>query len=528
MHLLLLGLFLGVFLHDATITTAVLGDDGVYRTAEALPADTWPGWGPWTVLAAVALPKLALVALYAGLCQVARRKLGTPAGPRWMRRTDQLTGQMPLILLALYAGDLTFGALRTARLVFRDTVLIDELLVMLPTLATLALTWLVFYPIDRRMRESALMGRMDKGLPIYQPPTRRQYLLAHLRHQVALLFVPLVIITAWSETVMLMGPDGRGVFTQTQAMLLAPAGALGVFLLAPLIIRHVWDTAPLPPGEVRESMAELCRMHRVKVRELLLWRTYGVLINAAVMGLVGPLRFILLSDALLDQLRRREVEAVMAHEIAHVRKHHMFWMLLVLIVTLALGEQAAHALLVLADQYLADAGPQVVAGIDLRELVRDERAQVALIAALSVLGAMGIFGWVSRRIERQADVFAARHLSQTSETPARDGAGNLLFEQDACKTMVQALQQVAVLNHIPVRRKSWRHGSIRWRQDHLRSLVGKPIDRADVDRVVGRVKLATLGAIALLVILYVWQTQGAVEAELILVQAAAIIPGLPR
>ena len=36
--------------------------------------------------------------------------------------------------------------------------------------------------------------------------------------------------------------------------------------------------------------------------------------------MVRHVRYILLSDGLLDQLRPRAVEAVMAHEIAHVRR----------------------------------------------------------------------------------------------------------------------------------------------------------------------------------------------------------------
>ena len=74
-------------------------------------------------------------------------------------------------------------------------------------------------------------------------------------------------------------------------------------------------------GEVRDRMIELCAsMHNVRVRELLLWHTSGRMINAAVTGLVRQVRFILLSDGLLDQVSNpRAIEAVMAHELAHVK-----------------------------------------------------------------------------------------------------------------------------------------------------------------------------------------------------------------
>ena len=524
MHLLLIGLFLGVFLHDMTATAVLQDSEGVWRQAEALPADAWPRLGFGPVLAVVLLPKLVLCLGYGLLCRSALRRLGSSGGGAWVRRVELATGLLPPVLLVLYAVDLGAGALRWARVPLRHTVLADELLVMLPTLCVLVLTWWMYYPLDRRLRESAMIGRIDRGLPLYTPPTTGQYVLAQLRHQIALLLVPLALISAWSEAVLLLGPDGRGLLSATQAMVLVPVGALAVFSAAPLMIRYLWDTAPLPAGEIRDSMARLCRQHRVRVRELLLWRTYGVLVNAAVMGLAAPLRYILLSDALLDQLRRREVEAVMAHEIAHVRKHHMFWLLLVMVGTLGLGEQAGQAALAAADRAMSRGGPVVLMGYDMQQLMRDERIYLTAVSVFSLVLALAVFGWVSRRIERQADVFAARHLALTAEDPPRNDAGQVVFTPEACGTMVQALQRVAALNHIPTRRKMWRHGSIRWRQDHLRSLHGQPVHDAAVDRVVGRVKLAALAGVAALAGLYAYHVAGD-DPEPLLVNAVCLLTG---
>ena len=52
------------------------------------------------------------------------------------------------------------------------------------------------------------------------------------------------------------------------------------------------------------------------------------MINGAVMGAITPVRYILLTDALLETLPRERVEAVMAHELAHVRRHHIFWLVM--------------------------------------------------------------------------------------------------------------------------------------------------------------------------------------------------------
>ena len=56
--------------------------------------------------------------------------------------------------------------------------------------------------------------------------------------------------------------------------------------------------------------------------------------------------------------------------------------------------------------------------------------------------------------------------------------------------MAKALQQVADLNNISVSRHSWRHGSIAWRQNYLRSLLGKPSQGGlPIDREVMAIKL---------------------------------------
>jgi hypothetical protein len=48
--------------------------------------------------------------------------------------------------------------------------------------------------------------------------------------------------------------------------------------------------------------------------------------------------------------------------------------------------------------------------------------------------------------------------------------------------MAGALLSVASLNAINPARKSWRHGSIDWRAEYLRNLVGTRVDRCQIDR----------------------------------------------
>lgn len=507
MQILLLGLFVALYLHDATVIASEPSAGGALRAVEALPGDAWPYLGPLPVLAIVLVPKLLLALIYQVACIRTRRKLGQAAGQRALSRLERLTGMLPLLLLALFASDLFFGGLRAVRLLLQHVVLIDELIVLLPTLLLAVFAWWAYYPIDRRLRESVIFRNADSGRPVYPLLSRGQYVSMQIRHQFGLLLLPLLAVFAWSQTMYLLGPEQRDILSAQTTTLLTPVGVLIVFVLAPLVIRYVWHTAPLQPGEVRDRMLAMCDLHRVRVRQLLIWRTGGGMVNAAVTGLVRQVRYILLSDGLLDQVSPRAVEAVMAHEIAHVKLRHIVWMVAVLFASLGLIDLVIyHSLEAIAGQWAtaqtsAQGDPPVMDLTDPQTLTLISAVPVFLLTIL-------IFGWVSRRIERQADVFAARHLAQSSEERTYDDAGQLIFDEDSIHTMVHALQRVSELNHAPVGRKSWRHGSIAWRQAHLRTLVGQPVDDTPVDRVLLRVKVLALLALAAVVLI---STRGGAE-----------------
>ncbi len=229
--------------------------------------------------------------------------------------------------IALFGIDLVAGALVAVRHVIGNLVLVDELIVMLPTLAMLIWAWWAYYPIERRIREAAIIGRLDRGLPVYTIWTRSQFLLSQIRHQMALILAPALLLLGWIEIVQYYARSYLPAIDADPRPWMLFGGSIGVFLAAPLAMRYLWDTVPLPDGEMRQRLVAMCHRHHVGVRELLLWRTFGGVINAAVMGLIAPLRYIMLSDALLEMLSRDRVEAVMAHELAHVRRHHMFWLL---------------------------------------------------------------------------------------------------------------------------------------------------------------------------------------------------------
>lgn len=405
-----------------------------------------------------------------------------------------------LLLVNLAVAVLVLGWLGAVRSSLRwlssadqpDPILIDELIVILPTLLGLMGVWWAYYPIERRLREAVLLRRLDEGQPVFALPGRWRYVMVQLRVQILLMLVPLLLILTLAETITKVLEPWRGeVWYGAAETVTTMAAGLSVFVFAPLLVRWLLDAAPLPDGPTREALMNVCRAHRVRVRGLLLWQTGGSMINAAVMGLVGRLRYILLTDALLELMRPAEVEAVMAHEIGHVRRAHMPWM-----VGALLGSMMATFWLLIG----------LLSGITLiwPEFASEERTWLETAESAAVVAiALASFGWISRRFERQADTFAVQHLSTHQDGEADGPAAGVVTER-AVATMRHALGRIAVLNAVPPTRRSWRHGSIRWRQVYLETLIGKPLDGLAIDRqirwikgVIALVLLLSLGAIVL-------------------------------
>ena len=120
----------------------------------------------------------------------------------------------------------------------------------------------------------------------------------------------------------------------------------------------------------------------------------------------------------------------------------------------------------------------------------------AVSVPVSAVLALAVFGFVSRRFERQADAFAVAHLSRAEQLGA-DGDGEPRVTPTAVESMCSALEAVAQLNNVDPERRSWRHGSIRWRQQALVALLGCPLARLPIDRQVRMINAASAAIVVL-------------------------------
>ena len=79
----------------------------------------------------------------------------------------------------------------------------------------------------------------------------------------------------------------------------------------------------------------------MRYRDILLWKTEYNMGNAAVMGFVPRLRYILMSDLLLETMTDEQIEAVFAHELGHVVHRHMSWYVVFMVVLVLLNVAVA-------------------------------------------------------------------------------------------------------------------------------------------------------------------------------------------
>lgn len=364
-------------------------------------------------------------------------------------------------------------------------VVVPSLLSVLPLLLSIALVWLGLYPADRSVRQIAVEVYLYRGRPVRPVWHVGRYLAYNFRHQVLFILIPMLLILAAADTVGLYEQEIRALIGLRYAPdMLVGLAALLVAVIAPEILRHVWVTQRLPQGPLRDRLEMLCRRMRLRIRDVLVWRSGGMIVNAAVMGVIPPLRYVLITDAMLEQMDDAQIEAVFGHEAGHVKHHHIPCFLL-----FALISGCIVTIFSTQTQGLSRTDPQLYTW---------------LLACLGVLLAAKwglLFGWVSRRFERQADTYGVRTLTLAGlpcvqacalHTPGTPSPRALPLCVTAAHVFGAALHDVAVLNGIQPEAFSWRHSSIASRARFLAALAQDPQRHARFQRSVRRVQFAIL------------------------------------
>ena len=143
--------------------------------------------------------------------------------------------------------------------------------------------------------------------------------------------------------------------------------------------------------------------------------------NAAVTGL-GSTKEVLVSDTALELLEPGEIEAVLAHEIAHMKRRHGEIMLVVGAALSFAGFVLAAGVLNLSTSALGLTGVSDVAGFPL----------IVLVFACLFLLVSPLLNYLSRTLEWHADAWGARFLGDPGKlaSAVEKLAANNLAEKD--------------------------------------------------------------------------------------------------
>jgi len=223
---------------------------------------------------------------------------------------------------------------------------------------------------------------------------------------------------------------------------------LGIAIVGPALIQKFWRCKPLEDGYNRKRIELLCRRAGLAYADILYWPIFGgKMITAGVMGLIKKFRYILVTNALLQILEPEEVDAVIAHEIGHIKKKHLLFYLGFFVGYMLLSYVAVDAIVL----GIISAEPvywlSSKAGISQTAFISGIYSVVIICVFLIYF--RFIFGFFMRNFERQADTYVYT-----------------LF--DSAKPLISTLEKIAETSGQSADKPNWHHYSIRQRIDYLR------------------------------------------------------------
>jgi STE24 endopeptidase len=352
-----------------------------------------------------------------------------------------------------------------------------ELAVPLPYFVILFSAWLTYFDVERILHRTTVLGPTNKEFW-----SRIGYFLNHLRQFALLVMLPVMLFVTQQTAARFLPETAQSDWYRLGTVFAVPL----LVLFMPLLIKPFLGLKSMPTGPVRMRLEVLAKRLHFHCADFLLWPTHGAMANAMIVGLLPPVRYVIFTDRILDELPPDELDAVFGHEVGHA-KHGHIWLY---VVFLALSITTLAASLLLLDQQL-DA-----AGVELPKWVEGWFALPPVILAASYI--FLVFGFLSRRCERQADVYGCRAVSCVNPNCLGHDEDTVYPEQaqglcaTGIRTFINALQRVDLINgNIAYEDdrartfgavikgffkwlKSWQHSTMSRRMAFLRSLIGNP------------------------------------------------------
>lgn len=289
--------------------------------------------------------------------------------------------------------------------------------------------------------------------------TTGRFILANVRTNLPIL-LPWLVLSLFFDLLTLFDLPGLTKLLQSYwgDLVLFAVFLLFLMFFFPPMVRWLWNCRPMPDGPLRREIEAFFRKQDFS-SDILLWPLFeGQVLTAGVMGMIPGFRYVLITPALLQAMNWKELEAVLAHEIGHVKKKHLLFYVLIFLGFSILFSAAVEPLpfFILASDWFYS--------LSSRYNISPE-ILLAFLVAVPLLTFMLlyfriVFGYFIRNFERQADLHVFSVLNESS-------------------SLISSFEKIAYMSGKIRDRKNWHHFGIGERIAFLQKCEG---DRSWITR----------------------------------------------
>jgi Zn-dependent protease with chaperone function len=286
--------------------------------------------------------------------------------------------------------------------------------------------------------------------------SRKSYVFSNISFSIPVL-MPWLLLSGVSDIIRILPFDAPKQFLSTTAGEVSYFlfFLLAVAIMGPALIQKLWRCTPLEKGFYRERIERLCQRAGLAYADILYWPIFGGrMVTAGVMGLIKRFRYILVTPSLLSLLEPQEIDAVIAHEIGHIKRKHLLFYLAFFVGYMLLS-YVAFDLIVYAIIY-AEPVYWILEHSGLNQTTVFSGIFSIVIICVFLIYFRFVFGYYMRNFERQADVFVYT-----------------LF--DSAGFLISTLEKIAVTSGQSPDRPNWHHFSISERIDYLKKCESNSI-----------------------------------------------------
>lgn len=278
--------------------------------------------------------------------------------------------------------------------------------------------------------------------------SRRSYVLSNISFSIPVLF-PWFMLSGIADIINALP------FELPKRFLSTPEGQVVYFLfflstvviIGPVMIQKFWRCKPLESGYVRSRIEKLCKRAGLEYSNILYWPIFGGrMITAGIMGLIKKFRYILITKALVRHLEPEEMDAVIAHEIGHIKKKHLHFYLVFFIGYIFLA-YTSFDLLVYFIIY-TDPVYRLISSAGINHDTIISAVFSLIIIIIFFIYFRYIFGYFMRNFERQADTYVYA-----------------LFP--SAKPLISTFKKIAATTGQSPDKPNWHHFSIKERIEYL-------------------------------------------------------------